>query len=138
MIHTVQTFGGGAALALAAHLITSAVFPEPAIEVHRLHVEAGMVHQDRTVNSDGPVFWAEWSAEIVDAATGKPVPVCIGSGGWNYSAGRAVYSMTPARWTGNDACTLEGLSPGTYFPRAVWHWGDEQVSFEGEPFEVTK
>ena len=106
--------------------------PPPHIVIHAITYDAGMITQDRTVRGDGPVFWMQWQAEIIDKATGQIVPGCEGSGSFNYPTGRKAATMTLQRWVGSDTCAP--APGGTYQPRAVYHWGDNQVIAEGEPW----
>ena len=121
------------AMALAGSFVVGMVLPEPdPIEVHDLTYTGGQITQDRTIVSDGELFYADWLAEIVDLATGEVV--CRGSGHFPYPAGRKAAKMTVDVWTGDEGC-LERLDPlRAYYPRAVWFWGDDQTSHSGEAF----
>ncbi len=128
---------GIAAVSAAGVMLLKSILPGlPPIEVHDLHYDAGVIYQDRTVRTDEPAFFAYWTAKIVRADTGEPVPWCAGYGSWAYEPGRATYPLPLPEWVGNPACTVESLNPGIYRPVAVWSWGDDQTSHEGEPFTV--
>ena len=117
--------GGAAALAVSA--VLGFVLPKAPIVINALSYAEGMVTQDRTVTGKGEVFFMGWSAEVVNMATGDPVPWCIGQGSYNYRTGRRVVEFTLPDWVGNAACLPESLLPGRYQLRAIWRAGDVQV-----------
>lgn len=124
-------------MVLVLNFAVGTVLPEaPRIEVHAITYADGKVTQDRTVNSDAPVFRMHWSAELLDVATGETVPWCQGSGDFPYQTGRKAKTMPLAVWVGNPDCTPESLPPGRYEPLAVYAWGDKQVIGRGKVFEV--
>lgn len=128
---------GGFALA-ASWAIDLAVPAPPPITVHSLSYDAGLVTQDRTVIADGEVMLMTWGAQVVNAATGEPVPGCTGSGTWPYEAGRREFSMPLDRWVGSLACLPGMLEPGQYYLRAVYSWQHDAVTAASPMFEVTR
>jgi hypothetical protein len=110
-------------------LVVGAIAPKPApIQVHSLEFDGGIVHQERTVITDGETFFAWWRAEVVDAATGDPVPQCSGGGDWPYVAGYRVVDVPLGEWVGRpEDCTLDDL-PDQFYLRASWFWGDDQTN----------
>mgnify|MGYP001599998662 CR=1 FL=1 len=137
----------GLAAAYGLGTAADAVAPRP-IEVHDIHFEAscefanqtwaGCIAQDRTVTPPdmAKTFAAVWSAQIVDAQTGRPVEWCIGMGGTPYVSGRDTIALPLPLWTGRAECTLSSLPPGEYVPEAVWRWGTEEETHTGQPFSV--
>jgi hypothetical protein len=114
-------------------LVESVLTPIPPIIVHGLEYRDGIIMQDRTVTVDGgSVFWAQWTAKIVDTSTGGAVQNCSGSGSWPYEAGRNEYSIPLPEWVGDDRCTPEALPVGCYRPIAAWAWGTDQTSHAGK------
>ena len=111
--------------------------PDP-ITINSLSFDGANVIQDRTVRADNPagLFWAQWSAQVVNVETGKVVPQCDWEGSWNYVDGRKAVKMDLARWTGSPACTTAGLDAGSYILQATWHWGDNQTAAVSPSFEV--
>ena len=111
--------------------------PDP-ITINSLSFDGANVIQDRTVIADNPagLFWAQWSAQVVNAETEKVVPQCNGEGSWNYVDGRRAVKMDLETWTRSPNCTLAGLDPGSYFLQATWHWGDNQTAAVSPSFEV--
>lgn len=132
-----QTVVGTIALALIGGVAVNLVLPGPQpIVVHSLTYSDGVVHQERTITTEQPAFFAAWTAQIVDAATGLPVPHCNGSGSWPYPAGYRVADIPLAEWVGNPLCTPESLDPTKqYRPVAAWYWGEDQTSHSGQPFK---
>lgn len=132
----IQSITAGAFVAVAVSAAISLVIPEKPIAVHSLSYQNGNIVQDRTIEADGDVFFMRWQAEIVNANTGRPLPHCVGSGSWNYTAGRLEVAIPLSEWTGSEFCTPSSLPPGEYYPRAVYIWGDNQLSARGEAFTV--
>jgi len=132
---TQTIIGAGVITAALSTMISLALPPPPAIEVHRLAFDGHTVTQDRTVTGQGSAFHMAWAASVFDAE-GRAVPHCSGSGAHAYAIGRQEVEMTLPRWTGADGCTPESLTPGAYTLRATWSWGDNQASAESAPFEV--
>lgn len=119
----------------AGSLFLGAVLPDVRpIEVHSLTYTDGIIQQERTITADGDVFYAHWTADILDAETMESV--CEGGGSWDYPVGYAVAKIPLADWVGDENCTPENLSPGTYIPRAVWLWGSDQTTQTGDPFTL--
>jgi hypothetical protein len=129
----------GMSLAAAVTQATlTLILPEaPPIDVHSLTYKDGLVYQDRTVTADSDYFPAEWRASIVDHLTRIPVDGCVGSGFWNYPAGRKVAEVPLTEWVGSDTCTpeyLRGLG-GEFYAVASWHYGNSSTIATGEPFK---
>ena len=134
-----QTFIGIGIVSAVLSGALNVVLPAPQpITINSLSFDGAIVIQDRTVRADNPagLFWGLWSAQVVNAETGKVVPQCDGVGSWNYSDGRKAVKMDLARWTGSAACTRAGLDPGIYTLQATWHWGDSQTAAVSPSFEV--
>ena len=115
------------------------ILPAPVpITINSIAFDGVSVNQDRTVrpDNDAGVFWAQWSAQVVEADTRAPLPNCEGSGSKNYAAGRKVVTMSLPVWTGAAGCTIESLPPGQYRLQATWYWGDQQTAAVSQPFEV--
>lgn len=126
---------GMAAVSTLLTVALQTVLPDPPrIEVHTISYSAGQITQDRTVNSDAPVFFMRWRAFILDDATGLPIPNCSGSGEFEYPTGRHAKTMPIEVWVGNALC--RDLPPGRYVPEAIYIWGDDQVRATGAAFEV--
>jgi hypothetical protein len=126
----------GIAMAIAA--ILGAVVPKPAspppIVIHSLKYQDGAIIQDRTVSAQGK-FTAIWSAQIVDVATGQPVPECYGTGVWGYAPGAQSPAIPIAEWVGNDACRL---GPGAYQALASYEAGTFRTTARSDIFRVTE
>ena len=120
-------------MALAGSFVVGAVLPDPdPITVHSLKYESGIIFQDRTVETEGEIFYATWTAEIVAAESDEVV--CRGEGSWPYSAGRREAAIPIDEWVGEAGC-LQSLDVSQqYYPRAAWFWGEDQTSHAGEPF----
>ena len=132
-----QAMAGFAVAVAVGHIAVQAVLPAPApIIIHGITYDAGMVLQDRTVQTDEAAFFAGWAATVVNAATGESLRWCEGSGAFPYKPGRMVIEFTLPEWTGRAECTPESLPPGEYYLRGVWSWGDRQASRESASFEV--
>ena len=128
-----QTVIGGTVLVGLLTLAVDMVTPAPpAIVVHDLHYEDGIMFQDRTVSAEGgePVFYAFWTAKILDAETN--VAVCSGEGAFPYAVGRRNVQIELSEWVG-EPCDLP---PGTYRPVAAWSWGYDQTSHAGHVFTI--
>jgi hypothetical protein len=109
--------------------------PEPKpIEVHSLHFDGSVMVQDRTVTTDGDVFFARWEAKLIDAYSGDLIPGCKGGAPWNYTAGHKVAEMPLEVWVGSETCTFESLEPGAYKAVASWYWGTDQTSATSPAF----
>lgn len=133
---TGQTIAGLAALGVAAQVFITSLLPDPPpIEVHSLTYQNGIVHQDRTVNSDVPFFYSKWQAQVVYASSGVAVEGCTGYRAWNYQYGRTVDDKPLAEWVNAPGCTL---SPGRYRLAASWFFGDAREFYRSEVFEVTE
>jgi hypothetical protein len=137
-MHMTQIARATAILVGAMQLGVSVVLPvPPAIEVHRLELNAGIVTQDRTVRADSAVFWMHWTAAVIDPVTRLPVAGCRGSGGFNYPTGHKVAVLTLPEWTGAPGCTMDSLPSGTPLQlSATYVWGDNQVSARSDVFTV--
>jgi hypothetical protein len=111
--------------------VLSLVAPSlPPIEVHSIRYHAGTVVQDRTVAPAGnnAVKLLQWSAQVVYASTGRPVPGCTGAGSWPYDRGRMTVQFELPEWTGNAACTPEALPTDVDLRlRGVWAFEGRQV-----------
>jgi hypothetical protein len=140
LMHISQMAIGGAAvigflqLAIINPIKTRLAPLPPPIIVHSLEYADGMITQDRTVSTDGP-FVAAWSAQIINAQTGRAVIGCEGSGVWPYPPGRIAPSMSVAEWVGSDACVL---GVGKYQPIVTFQAGSWENVTRGEVFEVTE
>ena len=132
MSWTVQTTIGTAVLGPALAVAAGIFLPEPpAITVHSLTYENGIVHQERTIIADAPAFHADWSARVQDQ---DGVTVCEGNGSWAYATGYAVFDIPIDDWVGDPGC-LDRLSANhQYRLIAAWNWGDNQTSQVSEPF----
>ena len=126
-----------AASAMVQGLVSLALPDVQPIVVHSLDYRAGVVHQDRTVNTDAEFFPAEWRASVIDADTKMPVEGCSGRGFWNYTSGRYTAPLDLPEWVGQDGCTPEYLRTvgGEFYPVASWHWGDEYTKKTGDKFK---
>jgi hypothetical protein len=132
-----QTIAGVLGIPFVIASVISGVIPKtppPPIVVHEIRVQGDTVIQDRTV-SGGAKFTAVWSAEIRDAATGKVVPGCSGSGSWTYAPGRSQPQMPLVEWVGNDACRL---GPGAYQALASYEAGTFRTTARSDIFKVTE
>lgn len=136
MVNTVLT---GAVIWGVATVWLRMVLPEPVpFVVHSLAYSEGVVTQDRTITTDEPAFFAQWTATVENADTGQSLRRCEGSGANGYPPGRMAVSFTLEEWTGRDNCTVASLLPGHYTLRATWRWGEESTAMKSEPFEVTR
>lgn len=130
---TTQMILGSSVLILVGTSLVDLVTPAPLnIVVHDLRYEAGVMHQDRTVISQGgsDVFYAFWAAQILDAKTGEQM--CAGDGSWPYAEGRKVVQIPLNEWVGAEC----DLGSGEYIPVAAWYWGSDQTWFTGQPFTI--
>ena len=135
MITTAQTVIGGSIGGVFLSVAVGLFIPDPKpIEVHSLFFNGEKMLQDRTVTTDGEVFFARWEAKIVDAYSGDVIPGCKGGEPWNYTAGHKVADMTLEEWVGSEACTYESLEPGAYKGIASWYWGTDQTSASSNIF----
>ena len=133
-----QTGLGAALIVGAIQLGVVPLLPSPPpIEVHSLVYEGGLMLQDRTVRTENDLFPASWRAAIYNAETDKPIEECVGSGFWNYTAGRNTFPIPVDEWVGRDECTvdfLRALNVDVYGV-ASWHWGDDHTpTFKTEAF----
>ena len=132
-MHMTQMALGTTFLAGVLHLGISAVVPKPPpIVINSLSYEAGMVVQDRTVNTPGK-FTAVWEARVVSAITGLPVSGCEGRGDWDYSPGQRAAKMALTEWVGSKDCTL---APGRYQLFARYRSGNWSTDARSDAFEV--
>ena len=130
--------------------IQRVIAPAP-IRVHSLTVSTdpcdwqgmtyqGCILQERTVEADGPFFYAAWDAAVLFADTRRPVSGCVGDGSWQYPTGRATYAIPLPVWVGSETCTADMLR-ATYPARAFvllasWHWGADQTTHVSAPFSL--
>ena len=137
MSFTNISVGIGAVSAGLLFVTGSIIPPLPPITVHSLTYDAGVVHQERTVEVDPPavVFWAQWRAEVIDATTDAPVPGCVGSGSWNYEAGYKVVDIPIGEWVGQPITCTPDILPDRFYLRASWYWGEDQTSAESAIYE---
>ena len=137
MMHTAQALIGSVVIAGALSLAFDTVAPEvKPIVVHELSFDGQIMSQDRTVTTDGKVFFARWEAQVIDAETGDVVPWCKGGMPWNYDAGHKVYQDTLENWVGSPACTVDSLPSGQYQGVATWYWGTDQTSKSSNIFVI--
>ena len=128
----VPAFGAmtGAAFFVAGTVIDQVTPPPPPIVVHSIRYDGGQVLQDRTVTPNGAnaVKLLQWSAQVVYAGTGRPVPGCTGAGSWPYDRGRLTVQFDLPEWVGNAACTPDALPRGVDLHlRGVWAFEGRQV-----------
>jgi len=132
-----QTIPAGLILVAVVSLIPGLFLPAPpVIEVHSLSYSNGNVRQDRTVSGPGDVVLMSWSAQVVFAETGDPVPGCTGAGSWPYQTGRRAFEMPLSDWVGSPSCTPESLPNNQLSLRAVYLHEGHQVSASSEVFRV--
>lgn len=137
MMHTAQALIGSVVIAGALSVVFDTVTPEiKPIVVHDLSFDGQTMSQDRTVTTDGDVFFARWEAQVVDVSTGDVVPWCRGGMHWNYKAGQMVYQDTLENWVGSPACTIDSLPNGEYQAVATWYWGTDQTSKSSNIFVI--
>ena len=128
---------GMAAVAAVVSTALQLVLPQPApLVINNLTYADGIVTQDRTLNTDQPAFYAQWTATVENAETGESLRWCEGSGANGYPPGQKAVTFTLADWTGRATCTPDSLPPGLYALRASWRWGAESTSFKSAVFEV--
>ena len=117
-------FAGSSALGVS-YLVAQSLFVPPAfIEVHDMTVDAGVVHVERSYNSDGPLV-ADWRVTVV--GEGRDDPSCQTVAGpalhqgWSVYEGpyRAIRNFHLDVWTGDPGC-LERLDPGAYQMFVTW------------------
>jgi hypothetical protein len=134
MSNTIQIMLGSSFFVGVGTLLLQSVLPAPpAIVVHALRYEEGVVHQSRTVTAKDQVVLLDWAAAVIDARTLSPVYGCEGVGTYGYPTGFGNYQMPLAQWVGSPACDP---GPGEYFLRAVWTDGDRQVVATSPSFVV--
>jgi len=127
-----QMIIGAGVVGVAMNALLGAVLPSgEGVIVHSLTYDAGYVLQDRTVMAESN-FNMQWTAKVVDVATGDVVYPCEGFGVFDYPPGRKVARIPIAEWVGNDACTVDVFQHGrAYELQASWDWGSETVAASG-------
>lgn len=107
-------------------LIGKVTAPEAHITVHDLSYRDDpfpAVVQDRTVYSSGKLV-ASWKAQVQVLDELEWVPICSGSGFWEYDGGHKVFPIPFDEWVGDKGCFLKAATYDNVRVCAIYEWGD--------------